>query len=196
MLLLQTPDGRMTNEPDPTDQQLARAVLSGDARAADHLIARLRFVPRVLAVFNHRVGGWMDGEDLRDLAQDVVVMLWKRLGSYNGQAALETWAYRFCYHAFMNALRKRQRRGETLAVEEQGSEPAPHPIEYEHLYRGLQALSEREASVIHLKHFDELTFEELGERLDLSPNTAKTLYYRGMRRLAEHLRRQAGEVGP
>lgn len=186
----------MSTEPDATDLRLVEAVLSRDPRAADQLVARLRCVPRILATFNHRTGGWMSADDLGDLAQDVVVTLWKRLESYTGQAALETWIYGFCYHEFMNAMRKRQRRGETTGVEEPGSarDQPPRALEYESLYRGLLALDGAEQRVIRLKHFDELTFEEIGTRLELSSNTAKTIYYRGMKRLGEHLRRSAEEA--
>ena len=196
MLRLRFLRGRMNQEPDATDRQLVAAVLTGDVRATDVLVTRLCCVPRILATLNHRTGGWMTAEDLGDLAQDVLLTLWKRLDTYTGQAGLETWIYGFCYHEFMNAMRKRQRRGEMRSVVEPGTaqDAPPRALEYEGLYRSLEALDGTEGRVIRLKHFDELTFDEIGTRLQVSSNTAKTIYYRGMKRLGEHMRRSSEEV--
>jgi NAD(P)-dependent dehydrogenase (short-subunit alcohol dehydrogenase family) len=45
----------------------------------------------------------------------------------------------------------------------------------------------READVIRMKHFEDLTFEEIGTRLGNSINTVKTRYYRGISRLLDRL---------
>ena len=50
-------------------------------------------------------------------------------------------------------------------------------------YMGLSMLSPGESEVIRLKHFAQMTFEEIAERLGISANTAKTRYYRGLERL-------------
>ena len=42
--------------------------------------------------------------------------------------------------------------------------------------------------MIRLKHFQELTFEEISSRLSIPANTAKTKYYRGLEKLRETLR--------
>ena len=47
--------------------------------------------------------------------------------------------------------------------------------------------------MIWLKHFEELTFESIGHYLGLSENTAKTRYYRGLRRMQGLLRATRAE---
>lgn len=181
------------------DGELVRAVLAGEQAAVDALVVRLGCIPRILAALNQRMGSPFGSEDLNDLTQDSLIHLWRRLESYSGQASLETWAYSFCTHGFMNELRKGQRRGRASSLEESQAEVRPVPadtLEFEQLHRGLQQLEDKDARVIRLKYFDDLTFEEIGARLELSPNTAKTCYYRGMRRLAELLRRPSVEVLP
>jgi RNA polymerase sigma-70 factor (ECF subfamily) len=181
----------MSDEREMTDRQLVERASSRDARALDLLVTRLRCVPRMLANFNHRCGDAIPSGDLADVVQDVLVALWRRLHTFTGDAAFETWVYGYCYHEFMNAVRKRARRGEMRPVEESSKflEGEPSGLEYEGLYRGLASLDRSERRVIRLKHFDELTFEEIGKRLAMSPNTAKAMYYRGMQRLGERLRR-------
>ena len=51
-----------------------------------------------------------------------------------------------------------------------------------------------EAQIIRLKHLESLTFDELGARMGLSANTAKTHYYRGLSRLRSMLA-ASGDTG-
>jgi DNA-directed RNA polymerase specialized sigma24 family protein len=48
---------------------------------------------------------------------------------------------------------------------------------------------------VRLKHLAELTFADIGVRLGMSENTAKSLYYRGLVKLRELLAPRPGE-GP
>jgi RNA polymerase sigma-70 factor (ECF subfamily) len=178
------------------DRDLVRAVLRGESSAVDALVQRLRCIPRILALLNQRVGGVLGPEDMNDLTQDTLVRLWPRMENYTGQAALETWFYGFCFNGFMNALRKGSRAHVLDSLSEQVASPdgPPAALDYDHVHRGLEQLGELETRVIRLKYFDDLTFEEIGARLGISPNTAKTRYYRGMRKLEELLRRGREEV--
>lgn len=175
------------------DQALVRDVLSGDARATDALVRRLACVPRILALLNQRMGNLLGPEDVSDLVQDTLASLWPRMREYTGQASLESWAYGFCFNGYMNAVRRsRHRRVEALDEEQVQSSPRVQ-LDYDHLHRGLARLEEREVRVIRLKYFDGLTFDEIGTRLGISPNTAKTCHYRGMRRLETLLRSEGSE---
>jgi RNA polymerase sigma-70 factor (ECF subfamily) len=176
----------------PSDLELVRAVLGGDALAIDRLVERARCVPRILALLNQRVGGVLSREDLGDLTQEVLRTLWTRMSTYTGQAALETWFYGYCFNGLMNAVRRERRAPRMGPLPEalpSASEPRP-TWEYDALEQALTQLAQREVRIIHLKYYDDLTFEQIGERLAISPNTAKTCFYRGMRRLEELLKGQ------
>jgi RNA polymerase sigma-70 factor, ECF subfamily len=181
------------------DRDLVRAALASDPEAVARLVARLGCIPRILALLNGRMGRVFSGEDMRDLEQETLATLWPRMRSYTGQAALETWVYGFCFNGFMNGVRKARRHRPVGALQEQDlarSEPGAGLADLELLLAALERLEPREASVIRLKYFDDLTFEEIGRRLVLSPNTAKTAFYRGMRRLEELLRGRDREEEP
>ena len=38
-----------------------------------------------------------------------------------------------------------------------------------------------------MKHFEELTLDQIGQRLQMHPNTVKTRYYRGLAALRDRL---------
>ena len=190
---------RSTLEVDPdhqADRELVRAVLARDPGAVEALVQRLRCIPRILSLLNQRVGNALGAEDLNDLTQDTLARLWPRIERYNGQASLETWFYGFCFNGFMNVLRRGNRAQPVGSLTDQVASPdgPPLPLDYDHLHRGLEQLGEAETRVIRLKYFDDLTFDEIGQRLGISPNTVKTRYYRGMRKLEELLRRGREEV--
>lgn len=178
------------------DRALVEASLDGDSAALSELAARLECVPRILAILNRRMGNALSSHDLADLAQDVLVVIWSKLATFEGRAKLETWSSRFCFREYMNQLRRKGRMmvsGQRLdgLIE---SVAAPEPVSADRverkvarMHRGLNRLGPPEASVIRLKHFESLTFREIGGVLEISPNTAKTYYYRGIAWLREHL---------
>ena len=68
------------------------------------------------------------------------------------------------------------------------ADAAPLPaLERDLLLRALAQIDPAEARVIELKHLDGLTFTEIGVRLELSPNSAKTRYYRGLQAMRRFL---------
>lgn len=179
---------------DPFDQEAERrfreAVLSGRQEARIVFEQRIRCVPRMLAALNARRGRPFPDHDLADLAQDTIVIALRKLPSFQPIAPLEAWLYRLCQYEFLNALRRKRRRREDPAgdqVETVATQATPERSRFDRLHLALERLGGIEADIIRLKHFDELTFAAIAERLAEPENTIKTRYYRGRRRLEELL---------
>lgn len=172
---------------------MIRAALAQQPAAVEQLLGRLACVPRIVRALNRRLGFPFNEHDLQDSVQDVVLVIWRRLSEYDGTARLERWAYRISLFTLMNRLRKQ--RGKAMLLGginelEQAVKvgPSSAPLwEIEAMYEALRSLGADEERVISLKHFEGLTFEEIGAVLQISPNTAKTRYYRGRERLQELL---------
>lgn len=181
-----------------SDHRLAQAALGGDETAVRQLIARLGFVPRVLSVLNARTGRRLDEHDLSDLTQDVVILLWRKLGSFELGSKIETWSYGVARLEFMNALRRKRRthpssqRAGADPVEDT-TEALDAALDNSEIYAALDELPADEARVIRRKILDDLTFDEIGDADGTSANTIKTRYYRGLSRLAHRLRGRLGE---
>ena len=181
------------------DERLVRGVREGDGRSVERFGIRLQCVPRILAAQNARLGRPLGPEDLADLAQEVSLVVWRKLEEYTPQGTLEGWIYRISFLEMMNHLRKRRRQQQRLGqvIEEEARRLAAPVLaraeRYEQIHRGLELLEAEEAAVIRLKHFDELTFGEVGEALGLPLGTVKTRYYRGLVKLKEFLRNHGRE---
>ncbi len=174
----------------PPDTLLVRRVLRRDPEAIELLIQRMKFVPRMLSALNARMGRPLDEHELLDLGQEVLILIWKKLPRFDGKTSLESWGFRVCYFCILNAARKARHRsvvGLGLEADQLTGGSRPDPWEFEAVYHGLDRLSPGESAVLRLKHFEELTFEEIGERLSIPTNTAKTRYYRALCNLQELL---------
>jgi RNA polymerase sigma-70 factor (ECF subfamily) len=186
------------------DLGLVRRALDGDVVAVESLVGRLGCVYRVLAQRNRRLGEPFAAEELEDLAQDVTIAVWSKLGEFRGLSSIEGWVFRFAHLELIYRLRARDRLPGPLGEERASAEPAHEDAaaaaheEAEELYPALEQLEPAQGEVIRLKHFEDLTFPQIAERLGASANTAKTRYYRGMQRLREILgrghRRLGGDV--
>lgn len=175
------------------DLDLVAGSLRGEEAAIAGLALRLGCVPRILGSINQSMGFPIGPEDLADLSQDTLALIWTKLPTFQGRGRLETWSYRFCFLEFMNRLRQKDRNakvhGESLDTVSDVM-PGPVPVsasEYERLHLSLGELGAPEAEIIRLKHFEGLTFDDIGAILEISPNTAKTRYYRGLAWLRQRL---------
>lgn len=182
-----------SREPLERDLALARAAARGEPEARRALAERLRCVPRMLAVQNRRQGSPLGTHDLEDLSQEVVIVILRKLGTYAGTGTLEGWAHRICFLELMNRIRSRRRAALALRSAPDGSEeelsaPEHHGTsDYVWVEAGLVELGSPDAEVVRLKHYEQLTFDEIARVLDISPNTAKSRYYRGVAWLQRHL---------
>ncbi|MEM7307448.1 MAG: sigma-70 family RNA polymerase sigma factor [Planctomycetota bacterium] len=177
-------------------------VLAGDPAAEDELGRRLLGLPRLLRSQNARLPRPLDEHEFRDRIQDATYALLCRLERYDGRAAIETWAFRFCAHHLLDGVRGRERRHALLGDVEVADLGEPDAMDELDALRGIDldsALAARaadEREVVEHKHFDGATFEELGARLGISANTAKTRYYRAMLKLREHVRARHPDLFP
>lgn len=180
------------------DLELVRAVLADPNAHVEELGRRFDCLPRILRALDARLGCRLQPDDLRDIGQDALVLAWQKLPEYGGDARLESWLYGIARLELLNAVRRIARRSgrpeDFEALQRVESEDAPPGIslDYEVLHRGLAALEPEISVVVRLKHFEDLTLEQIGQRLGISTNTVKTRYYRGLSRLEDRLRSTFG----
>jgi len=173
-----------------SDQELVRGIRLGEDEAVEAFIERMDIVPHYLAGRNERLGSPMSEDEVADMVQDVLEVVWRKLASFAGRSCLETWVLGICTSLMSNAIRTKRRR-QRMDLDPRRHAYREHRESSLHdddrVYGSLRRLEIRQADVIRLKHFEALTFEEIALAQSIPVNTAKSLYYRGLNRLRELL---------
>jgi RNA polymerase sigma-70 factor (ECF subfamily) len=159
-----------------------RAALQREPQAVEGLIARLKCLPRMISAQNASLGRPLANQDLEDVVQNSLAALWAKLGQFDGRVRLETWVWRFGHLELLYALRRRRRSPVDLPQGEAHAAAAPGP-DFEEIHQVLERLDPDASTLIQLRCFEDLSFEQIGARLGLPPNTAKTRFYRALHRL-------------
>ncbi|MCI8303679.1 MAG: sigma-70 family RNA polymerase sigma factor [Lawsonibacter sp.] len=167
------------------DRELAERAKQGDQEAFERLV--LNNQNRVYTLALRLVN---DREEAADLAQEAFVKAWQGLGSFQGESSFATWIYRLTTNACIDWLRKQKRRESvepavSLDDEDSGwAEPAgwdqDPQLQLERrelgqaLARALDRLPEWQRRVLTLRELSGLSYQEIGEALELDLGTVKS----------------------
>ena len=173
----------------PSDEELVRRHLAGDRDAFPELLRR-----HELRVYNIALRMTGRPEDARDATQEAFLSVWRRLGSFRGDAKFSTWLHRIAVNAANDLLRKRSRTPvpaeETIEAlaERPGSGDVAGDVAFEEdVRRALQEVPEEHRAVLVLHDVHDLDFDEIAAVLGIPSGTAKSRLHRGRLALARAL---------
>jgi RNA polymerase sigma-70 factor, ECF subfamily len=134
-------------------------------------------------------------EDARDLLQEIFIRLARQPGLLRGARDPRAFLIRLAHNGAIDLMRRRGTRQkyhehlaeETPTIFATGENPDEAAFR-ESLSRALAELPPEQRAVVHLKLWENLTFDQIAEALDLSPNTAASRYRYGLDKLRERLR--------
>src|SRR6185437_11166308 len=136
-----------------------------------------------------------DESDTRDLLQEIFVKLAREPKLLSGVREERAFLLRLAHNSAIDLIRRRgtrERTKENFAVEIISifapTENLDEKFFRDELSEALAELPEDQRAVVHLKLWSELTFEQIAEALDISPNTAASRYRYGLDKLRERLR--------
>src|SRR4029077_9875201 len=98
---------------EPTDGDLLRRHVSGDAEAFGILFVRHR--ERLWAVAVRTLG---DPDEAADALQDAMISAFRRAASFRGESAVTTWLHRIVVNACLDRMRRRAARPEIAGGDE------------------------------------------------------------------------------
>jgi RNA polymerase sigma-70 factor, ECF subfamily len=170
---------------DQDDGAVVARCLRGDTAAFALLVERYE---RVLFSVALRMLG--DAEDARDATQDAFVKVYQRLGDYNAEYRFFSWIYRILTNECLNALRAR-RPHEPDVPETPTTSGALEALELEERRQAVQnaiaGLPPDYRDVLILRHFAELSYEEVADTLAIPLKTVKSRLYTARQQLGHRL---------
>lgn len=183
-----------SSKPATSDYDLAQASSQGDMAAFETLYERHH--RRVYSLCLRMVANSTEAEDL---AQEVFIQLFRKLGSFRGESAFTTWLHRLTVnHVLMHfrkkgvKLEKTTEEGEIGEIQDliQGVGERPRFVDRIALDKAIAELPPGYRTVFVLHDVEGFEHEEIGKMLGVSTGTSKSQLHKARMRLREFLNKK------
>ncbi len=171
----------------PTDEQLMLSAAEGDMDAFEDLVRRHQ--QSAVSVACRFLG---DRALAEDVAQEAFLKILAGAGRYRPSARFRTYLYNVIWHLCVDAHRRRRPlRLESLPPRPSDSDgPADAALRDERSARvqaAIQGLPPRQRMALVLKHYEDMSYDEIGRTLRCSARAVDALLTRAKRKLREEL---------
>jgi len=187
-----------------TDEKLVELAVSKDADAFGEIVKR--WERKIFALCFGMLGR---EDDARDAAQETFIAAFRNISNFLGEAKVSSWLHRIAVNQCLTTKRRAKTRSEEFLGDDGGENerifvvpahrsPANTTETTERLILVRQAVSSLPVDlrqVIVMKEFEEMTFQEISETLELPLSTVKSRVYTALRQLKMKLERLPLEIG-
>lgn len=185
-----------------TDEQIARLAVDKDREAFGEIVKR--WERKIFALCFGMLGR---EDDARDAAQETFVAAYRNLANFRGEAKVSSWLHRIAVNQCLTTKRRQKTRSEDFLDDSIGDErtfiappgysPARTAEQGERLVIVRQAVNSLPVDlrqVVVMKEFEDMTFQEISDTLELPLSTVKSRLYTAMRQLRMKLDRTPIEI--
>lgn len=144
-------------------------------------------------------------EEAEDILQEVFVSVWRSRSTFNPRKGkLSTWIYRITVNQCLS--RRRRKKPTLLSLEDKGIdmpdsklEGQPEEVlvtrlEYENLLKAMNALDGRHRSVLVLRYFNDLSYDEIAQVIGIPLGTVKSRINQALKSLRAQMSIQQPEA--
>lgn len=186
-----------------TDEQIVERAVKDEPEAFGEIVKR--WERKIFAL----CFGMLSREDeARDATQETFISAYRNLANFRGEAKVSSWLHRIAVNQCLTKQRRTKTRAETFLDDEDSAEekifvapahqsPARQAEQSErlsHVRQAVNSLPTDLRQVIVMKEFEELTFQQISEVLDLPLSTVKSRVYTALKQLRMKLERTPLEV--
>lgn len=186
-----------------TDEQLVELAVREDPDAFGEIVRR--WERKIFALCFGMLGR---EDDARDAAQETFIAAYKAAKNFRGEAKVSSWLHRIAVNQCLTIKRRQKTRAEEFLDDENGesentfvapanASPGRTSEQSERLVLVRQAVGALPADlrqVIVMKEFEEMTFQQIAETLELPLSTVKSRLYTALKQLRMKLERTPVEV--
>jgi len=181
------------------DARIVEAVLKGHTDAFRLLVEK--YYTMVYKFFTAALTP--HDENVDDLCQDTFLSVFQGLSSLDNKERFKSWLFGIAANKLRSEFRKRKKERDlqgALAGEEKIKQEELNKGEVDEervkelVWKGLSRLDGKLKEVITMKYFGNLTYEEIGEALDIPRSTVRGRMYRAYQKLRSIFKEEAGEV--
>ena len=185
-----------------SDELLVERAVAGDTEAFGEIVRR--WERRIYALAYGILGR---EDEARDAAQETFVAAFRNLPSFRGEAKVSSWLHRIAVNQCVTRQRRAKVRGEISFEAEQEAGRAQFAATHgspayateagqraEAVRRAVAALPQELREVVVLKEFEDLTFQEIADALDVPLSTVKSRLYTALKQLRMRLEKFGAEA--
>lgn len=186
-----------------TDEQLVERAVNEDSEAFGEIVKRWE-----RKIFALCFGMLAREDEARDAAQETFISAYKSLKNFRGEAKVSSWLHRIAVNQCLTVKRRAKTRSESFIDDENYAEekvfvapsrllPSRTTEQNERLKIIRQAVSALPADlrqVVVMKEFEEMTFQEISDALELPLSTIKSRLYTALKQLRMKLERTPMEI--
>lgn len=188
---------------DLSDEQLVEMAVSSDPDAFGEVVRRWE-----RKIFALCFGMLTREDEARDATQETFIAAYRGLKKFRGEARVSSWLHRIAVNQCLTVKRRAKSRSEDQMDEESGEaertfvapvlfSPGNKAEQSERLNVVRQAVSSLPIDlrqVVVMKEFEEMTFQEISDTLDIPLSTVKSRLYTALKQLRMRLERLPVEV--
>ena len=176
-----------------TDEELVEKIV----KTNDTLLFEILYDRYAGVVYNKCYGFAKDGDEAKDLTQDVFLKLFVKLASFKGKSKFYTWLYAFTYNHCVNYVtRNTGKKIEKQSVDIEMSQVGEvidddsdlqslYTMQTQKLKKALEEISSEEKMILLLKYQDGFSIKEIQDVLDLGQSAVKMRIKRAKDKLVE-----------
>jgi RNA polymerase sigma-70 factor (ECF subfamily) len=184
------------SDEDAEDVRLMRLVSEGDTSAFEQLIERHQSL--VAGTVARMLGS---SSEVEDIAQQVFIRVWKSARRYVPRAKFTTWLLKITRNLVFNELRRSKRHAHVPLQTEPGAEEFPLKDEtnptpdaslletelQRTIEEAITQLPESQRMALILRRYEQLSYEQIADILDLSVPAVKSVLFRARTELRARL---------
>jgi RNA polymerase sigma-70 factor, ECF subfamily len=171
----------------PTDRDLILRARRGDAEAYGELVTRYQ-----TSIFNVCYRILHERGEAEDLAQESFIRAYDRINTFDIEREFGPWIRRVAANVCLNHLESQPKSVELNDERDAGESQRPEAVmevheRSEHIRRALASLPPQYRLVIELRHYQELSYDEIAGELDIPLSDVKSHLFRARKLLAEKI---------
>lgn len=176
-------------QPD-NDFELVKNFLNGDEAAFNSIVRK--YQKKIYWHARQMVGNHLDADEV---TQEVLIVIFKKLRTFNFNSSLYTWIYKIVSTRSLNQLRKRQVKKFFFIDDEESEvelrdkkdiiEDITNREKLEKVNRVLQKLPPKQRQIFILRNFEQLSYDEIAKITGKSVGGLKANYFHALKKVME-----------
>lgn len=186
-----------------TDEQLVEMAVTENPDAFGVIVSR--WERKIFALCYGMLGR---EDEAKDAAQETFIAAFRNLKNFRGDAKVSSWLHRIAVNQCLTTKRRTKTRSESFLDDEenagdrvfvapaglQPSKTAEAAERLQHVRQAVSSLPVELRQIIVMKEFEEMTFQQISEALDLPLSTVKSRLYTALKQLRMKLERVPLEI--